>query len=323
MIHALAIAVLVFGAAHKKSVIPDLKKDFAAGEFERVIKRADAALKSGGEPRDLAQLQVWRGQALLALGREDAAGQAFTSAVEAWPDVELDAQRASPDAVRVFEKARRAVPATLAVSVAGGDATVRVDDKDLGPAPLVTQLPAGKHTVFARGSGELSATSEVELKPGKKHELALELKAPPPPPAPVEPKPEPVVEKPAPAPVEPIVTQQPAPPVVEERPSRVGLVPLIAGLAIGAAGGLLLWQALEAYRALDDNNLPSLTPEQADAARRNGPVFQATGWAAVGVGALGTVAGIVMLVLAPSAPAQAGAFIVPGGAGVSVSARWP
>ncbi len=323
MIQALAIALLVSGAAPKKPTSAEFKKDFAAGEFERVIKRADAALKAGGPPQEIAQLQLWRGQALLGLGREDAASQAFTAAVEAWPDVELDTQRASPDAVRVFERARQAVPATLAVSVAGGDATVRVDDKDLGPAPLVTQLPAGKHTVFARGSGELSAAAEVELKPGKKQELALELKAPPPPP-PVETKPEPVVEKPAPAPPsEPIVTQQPPPPVVEERPSRVGLVPLIAGLAIGAAGGLLLWQAFESYRVLDDNNLPSLTPEQADAARRNGPVFQATGWAAIGVGALGTVAGIVMLVLAPSAPAQAGAFIVPGGAGVSVSTSLP
>lgn len=308
--------------AAKKAPVAELKRDFASGEFERVIKKADVALKAATDPLEIAQLQLWRGQALLALGKEDLAKAAFTRAVEASGEVELDAQRASPDALRAFEQARATVPATLAVKVAGGDATVKVDGKEVGPAPLVLQLPGGKHVVEARGPGELVARREVELLPGRRLEAALELKVPEPGPAPppvVEAPPQPKPE-PQPVGVEPrpvVASPQPAP----ASPSRVGLAPLIGGLALGAAGGVMLWQARVMYDALNGDG-PALTPDQEASARSTGPLLQALGWTAVGVGAAAAVAGVVMLAFAPSSPVQVSLFVTPGASGFTVSARF-
>lgn len=329
MIRALALCVLVAlpaqaaAAAKKAAPLAELKKDFNAGEFERVIKRADAALKAGGgEPQDVAHLQLWRGQALLALGREADARSAFVAAVEAWGDIELDAQRAGPDAVRLFTKARESVPGTLSVQVTGGEATVRVDDKDLGPAPLATQVSAGRHVVEARGAPDLSARAELDVKPGKKHDLVLELKAPEPK---LTPPPEPVAERPPepkpPAPKPPEIVSPPPPPPAS--PSRIGLVPLIGGVVVGAVGGVLLWQASAYYATLDSRDGPVLSAEQSDAALRNGPTFERAGWVVLGVGGAAAVAGFLMLALAPSSPAQAGVFVTPGGGGITVSATLP
>ena len=322
----LVLALGAFGAeaaaAKKGPPLAELKKEFAAGEFERVIKRAEAALKGGLQGEEAAQVQLWRAQALLALGREEPARAAFTRAVEAWSEIALDAERASPDAVRLFEKARDAVPATLAVTVLGGEATVLIDEKDLGPAPLVTQLPGGPHVVEARGAGGLVAKEELELKAARRQELTLTLQLPPPP---AEPKPEPVAVAPPPAEAQPPVAAPVAveqPPPAPSSPSRVGLIPLIGGVALGAAGGVLLWQARAAYDTLNGDG-PALTAEQEAAALRDGPMFQSLGWVAVGVGAAAVVAGVVMLAIAPASPAQAGVFVVPGGGGVTVSASLP
>ncbi len=311
-------AVAAVAPAKKPAPVAELKRDFAAGEFERVIKRADSALKTPLDPQDVALVQLWRGQALLGLGKEAQARAAFTSAVEAWGDIELDVQRASPDAVRVFEQARAAVPATLAVVVSGGDATVLIDGKDFGPAPLVTQVGSGSHAVEARGAGELRARSEVVLQPGRRRQVELALQLPPPPPPEPKPevKPEPVVTAPPPK------VEQPPPAPPPASPSRMWIAPLAGGLVLGAVGGVLMWQARVAYDTLNGSG-PPLTAEQEATAMRNGPTFQTFGWLAVGVGVAAAVIGVVMLALTPSSPAQAGVFIAPGGGGVLVTAPLP
>jgi len=321
---ALALGCVLWAAAaapapKKPAPLAELKKDFAAGEFERVIKKADAALKAGLEPQDAAQVQLWRGQALLGLGKEAQARGAFTSAVEAWGEVELDVQRASPDALRVFEQARAAVPATLEVTVSGGEATVHIDGKDFGPAPLVTQLASGSHLVEARGAGELRAKSEVVLQPGRRRQVELQLQLPPPPPPEPKPEPEPVAVAPAPAPAPKI--EQPAPPPPQGS-SKLWLAPLGGGVVLGVVGGVLLWQARVAYDALNGSG-PALSAEEEASALRNGPTFQSLGWLAIGVGAAAAVTGVVMLALAPSSPAQASVFVTPGGGGVMVTAPLP
>ncbi|MBL8951662.1 MAG: hypothetical protein JNK82_12850 [Myxococcaceae bacterium] len=326
MIAALAAAGLLTlaaaGPAKKPAPLAELKRDFAGGELERVIKKADAALKAGLDPKDAAQVQLWRGQALLGLGKEAQARAAFTSAVEAWGDVELDAQRASPDALRVFEQARSAVPATLSVVVTGGDGTVLIDGKDYGPAPLVIQLAAGAHVVDARGAGQLRARSDVMLQPGRRREVELQLQLPPPPP------PEPKAEvKPDARPAPPVVV---APPKAEPPPpqgsSKLWLAPFAGGVVLGAVGGILLWQARVAYDLLNGSG-PPLTAEQESSAMRNGPTFQTFGFLAVGVGVAAVVSGVVMFMLTPPSSAQAqaraGFFAVPGGGGVLVTAPLP
>jgi len=105
-------------------------------EFERALKKSDAALKKAKDAAETAKLQLARGQALLALGENDKARAAFSAALKADPTAELDASRASPDAVRVFEKARSELPATVSITVPNGSASIIIDDKDMGPAPL-------------------------------------------------------------------------------------------------------------------------------------------------------------------------------------------
>src|SRR4051812_30143490 len=114
---SIALALCVAAAAPSKSPLAEANRDIAAGEFERALKKIDAALKKSTDPRELAGLQLARGQALLAIGNADKALGAFIAAVKKDPTLDLDASRASPDAVRLLEKARASVPATISVKL--------------------------------------------------------------------------------------------------------------------------------------------------------------------------------------------------------------
>jgi hypothetical protein len=162
----------------RPSALVEVKKDMAAGEFERALKKLDAALKKSTDSAEQAQLQLTRGEALFALGTPDKAKAAFTAALQKDPEAELDVSRASPDAVKLFDKARAELPATLTITVVGGEANVSVDDKDLGPAPLTLQLEGGRHLVDAKGAGQRVAHREVTLTAGRKLALNLELAVP-------------------------------------------------------------------------------------------------------------------------------------------------
>lgn len=192
------------------------------GEFARALKVVDTALPATKDAKAAARLLLVRGQCLLALGQGERASAAFSAALKKDLASELDEATASPQAIELLEKARAALPALVSIAVLNGEATVRVDDKPVGPAPLTLELPGGSHVIEASARDGRSAKSAVEVQPGRRLEvnLLLERSAPvvvvtppaPPPPeqtAPVSP-PEPVTA-PAPAPTLPRTTAPPAP----------------------------------------------------------------------------------------------------------------
>lgn len=299
------------------SALSEATKLLGEGEFERALKRLDGALLKTKDASEIARLQVARGQCLLALGKHDRALEAFSAALKKDVNVALP-DFASPDAAALFRKALSSYPATLSVTV-NVAASVRVGDRSLGPAPLTAQVEPGTLIVEATTSDGRSSRQSVDLKPGSTVTIALEIAAPPA-----------VLETPPPPPPsvsEPTVTPpQPLPIAVTETPrrSRVGWIPLGAGVAVAAAGGISLWQARVQYDRLADASRPPMTSEEMRSAVGTGTTLQTVGWVGVGVGAAAIAAGAVMLALPPKSESpELSIGLAPGGAFVAVSGVLP
>jgi hypothetical protein len=175
----MAVAAPAVADAGVSRATVEIARDFARGEFERALDKAEKALKTTTDATELGQLHLLRAQAFLALGQSDRARAAFGLAVQKDPTVSLDKGKANPDAVKLLEQVRGETPATLVVLVkAGDDAEVAVDDKHLGPAPLQTQVPGGVHVVLARGVDGRTTRVEMQVPPGRKVVLELELNKP-------------------------------------------------------------------------------------------------------------------------------------------------
>lgn len=288
----------------------------AEGEFERALKKIELALRRPTGPGEAAQLLLLRGQALFALGKAEPARAAFLAALQQDPTLELDPSRTNPDALRLFEGARASIPSTLAVTVTGGEATLHVDDRDLGPAPLQTQLAGGPHVIVALARDGRRAHKEVTTRPGLRLEVALEL-------PPVEASPPPLVaSEVAPEPAGLPVVQRQSPGVARS----AGLGALIGGAVLAGAGGVMLWQAHVHYERLVSTTLPALTAEEEASAARSGALLQSLGWVGVGVGVAAAAVGAGLLALPPGGAGGvrvSAAGAPDGSAWLSVSGTWP
>lgn len=293
---ALVLAAPAFAQAAVNDSLAAATRWMAEGEFERALARLDTALARAKEPGSLARLQLARGQCLLALTRRDKALEAFTAALRHDVSVELPAD-AGPDTLEVFEKARAAFPGTMVVTV-DGDAIVRIDERNLGPAPLTTRLPPGSHVIEATTTDGRSERQTVQVKAGASLSVKLVVAAPP---RPLEPAPPPVVEAPRPALPAPVVVQVSSP--VATR-SRAGWIPVGVGAAAVVAGGVSLWQARVQYTRLGDASRPPLSAEEEQSAVRTGTTLQTLGWIGVGAGVAAAATGVVMLVLPPGKTQQ-------------------
>lgn len=300
----LLVVVLLSAASAalaQPAALTEASQLLAEGEFARALKKLDAAVKRTSVPTELAALQLTRARCLLALSRRPQALAAFTAALE--HDVTIEpGDDASPDALALFDEARSAFPGTLAVTV-DADATVRVDGRDLGPAPLKVQLRHGAYDVEAIAADGRSARQTVQVRAGRPVDLALNL--PPPAPPAGSPTPAPVVAAPPATDGAPLATTREGPPR-----SRVGWIPLGAGVAVTAAGGVSLWQARVQHDRLTNTTLPPLSTAEEQSAISTGKTLQTVGWIGVGVGAAAAVAGVVLLALPPAPSADAAAHPV-------------
>ena len=223
---------------------------------------------------------------------------------------------------------RRELPATLVVLVKAGEADVAIDEKDLGPAPLQTQVPGGVHVVLARGSDGRTTRVEAQVPPGRKVILELELEGPRVGEAPA-PKPE-VEVPPQPKVVQPEVRSPPSPTrppeVAKEaptlRPAALGL--MIGGGVVAVAGGIGVWQAWAQWNKLTNKSLPALAPGEGETIAATGKTLQVVGWVGVGVGVAAAATGAVLWGLDSR---RSGPHVtlapIPGGAMVGVSGVLP
>lgn len=318
---------LALAQAPDSPALTQALRELGEGDFDKALKTLDAAVKKTSDSTQLARLQLARGQCLVALGKLDKAGQAFSAALAKDPTIELDATRASPDAMDVFEKARSTLKGTVTIKLSGGaQGEVRVDGRAMGPAPLTIELPAGPHRVEARAKDGRSTGEDVKVVPLRIMEVVLAL-----PPAGEKP-PEPLATKDAPtttvttppAKVEPPAVSAPAKPA-GGRP-WVALVPVAAGV-LAAGGGALLWSSsnarVAALEAHDTNAVGSEPQAYAQAAR----VERVSGIALVGVGAAAVVGGLAWFLFGGGerdATTLAPSFVVSDGlVAAGVSGRLP
>lgn len=153
--------------------LADAEALYADGELPAAMKAAEAALKRASSPTELAKLHALRGLVLLAQNKKDKAKAAFAQALQADAGAQLDAQRVPPTAVPLFEQAREQVPPGSVSLSSAADATVRIDGAELGPLPLTTRLPVGRHQVEATdGKGEVMR-AEVLVRSGEAHAVVL------------------------------------------------------------------------------------------------------------------------------------------------------
>jgi hypothetical protein len=85
------------------------------------------------------------------------------------------------------------------------------------------------------------------------------------------------------------------------------VVPIIAGLAVAAAGGLMLGGASVQYSRLTSG--ATLNPGEGQSIAQSGPVLNAVGWVGIGLGAASLALGLLLYLLdadgAPATPAVA------------------
>lgn len=257
------------------------------GDFEKALQRLDAALRSTAAPAEQAQLHLTRGRCLLALSKRAQALAAFTLALE--QDVGLEpGDWASPDVVDLFEEARASFPGTLVVNVKG-EAAVRVDARNLGPAPLTTQLRHGEHLVEAVAPDGRRGRQTVQVRAGRGAEVTLELS---------EAAPQPTAGSSVTTDA-PTVGRPPGP-----TPSRapavttvIGGSVLVLGGAVGLGWALSVWSRAQAQR-VDQSPMtqPQVTAAEFDAAR----TAYVVSLVALGVGAATAAVGGWLLARAPS-----------------------
>jgi hypothetical protein len=137
-----------------------------------------------------------------------------------------------------------------------------------------------------------------------------------------------VEEPPKPPPVEVVPPKvEPAPaPVVDVKQNeppgyrKVAWIPGAVGLGLAGAGTYLLFQAQKNHDALVNGTVP---PEDAESVREEGKRQQLLGGIALGVGAAGIVATVVMYVASSGDDAPAPTvWLTPGGAGLAVGGQF-
>src|ERR1700682_1024345 len=67
------------------------------------------------------------------------------------------------------------VPVSLNLRTGDPGATVRIDDNEAGKTPLTVRLLPGRHTVAITGAGGRGSEQQIDVKPGKRMDLSVEL----------------------------------------------------------------------------------------------------------------------------------------------------
>lgn len=140
------------------------QKLFNQGDFDGAMKVLDATVQQGAEAPVLSKLQLLRGQVFAARQDFSRAEDAFSKALEADSNAELDPARVDPTVVRILESVRSRLTGTLVVESSPGGALVSIDGVELGKTPLTKSVSAGKHQVEVRWGASTPQKSELSIK---------------------------------------------------------------------------------------------------------------------------------------------------------------
>lgn len=150
--------------------------DFDSGEFENALAELQNAILATEDHRQLAHAHLLRARCYSGLGDADAMRDAFTSALEHDPLIELDPDEVSPRLVDALEELKSTLMADISIRTNQPGALVLLDGKNIGVAPLRTKVPIGQHEFELRDpSGILSARQMALIRARQDHELYIPL----------------------------------------------------------------------------------------------------------------------------------------------------
>jgi hypothetical protein len=184
MILALVSAVLVLAASGEPTKVAaaaaklqTAQAEFKGGEFQRALRTLDAAASQPAPDRLLSEIHLLRGQCFAALQDFPAAEVAFGKALEHDPEASLDPAKVDPKVVRMVDNLRLVMQGDLRVRTRPTGASVKLDGKPLGAAPVRASVPIGRHSLEASAQGgKKSALEEVVIHSLRVTEVDLALK---------------------------------------------------------------------------------------------------------------------------------------------------
>jgi hypothetical protein len=130
--------------------------DFAAARLGRARGDAEELLALDGGVELYADVALRLGAVLDHLGRRAESAEVLRLAAWLDPERAVTTAEFSPDVVAAFEAARAKAPAPVAVRVVvtgPAVATIDIDGRSAGTAPVTVELAAGQHVVVARAPG--------------------------------------------------------------------------------------------------------------------------------------------------------------------------
>jgi tetratricopeptide (TPR) repeat protein len=151
------------------------QRHYAYGEYQEAVQLLTRAAAGSSEPKVVAQAFLYLGLSHAVMGDQGAAEQAFVSALQRDPQLRPDPYRIKPDLVALFERIRERQRGVLRVEADRADATIAVDGRPAGRAPLRLSLPIGVHRVEVRAPGGTSERREVVLAPGGEKSITARL----------------------------------------------------------------------------------------------------------------------------------------------------
>jgi hypothetical protein len=284
MLLALTVALLHLTPA--ENTVSSADAAMTAGDFAKALKILQAIDKSATDRETLIRATLLRAECLMVMQRQDEAEAAYAEAIELEPAVVLGPD-ASPRLVLTLEKVRSKKVGTLALHSSPEGAMALVDDRRVGPLPVSTMLPAGKHRVRLETAGAVERA--VEVQGGRITDVALDGAAAAPAAALTAPVPEP------------------------RRRSVVLPVTLIAAGGVLAVTGGALFGTSFAW----NSNLGDLRIDAAQTAFQSAQLRHDLGLVGLAVGGGAVIAGIIVLVAGGSAPPPVAVAPISGGAMVT------
>lgn len=184
MIPALVSAVLVLAASGEPTKaetaaakLQAAQAEFKGGDFQRALKTLDAAVAQPAPDRVLSEIHLLRGQCFAALQEFPAAEIAFGKALEYDPEASLDPAKVDPKVVRMVDNLRLVMQGDLRVRTDPAGASVKLDGKPLGAAPVKSSVPIGRHSLEAiTQDGKKTAREEVVIHSRRSTEVDLALR---------------------------------------------------------------------------------------------------------------------------------------------------
>ncbi len=149
---------------------------FERGQFRRSRALLRRARQHAASPRLVGSIAIYLGVNHAVMGDTARARASFAAAMRHDATLELDRHRHKPAIVKLFDAVRKGMRGYLAVDAAEGHAgaTVSVDGKPAGEAPLHKALGIGRHEVEVRGDdGAVLLTREVVVAPERTTRLQI------------------------------------------------------------------------------------------------------------------------------------------------------